>query len=81
MPHNPDIYLLYEYMQKIPFTFRVKVRLDEPVDADILNRKAQEAISRYPYFSVEIGLDEGGMYGTSVRRLTSPPWKRLFTSM
>ena len=62
MPHNPDIYLLYEYMQKIPFTFRVKVRLDAPVDADILNRTAQEAISRYPYFSVEIGLDGGGNY-------------------
>ena len=32
MKTNPDIYLLYEYMKKIPFTVRIKVVLDAPVD-------------------------------------------------
>lgn len=62
MQHNPDIYLLYEYMDKLPFTFRLKIRLDEPVDAQLLKKTAQEAFSRYPYFSIEIGIDDGGNY-------------------
>lgn len=32
MSKNPDIYLLYEYMEKVPFTVRMKVLLDAPVD-------------------------------------------------
>ena len=27
MGHNPDSYLLYEYMEKLPFTVRFKVQL------------------------------------------------------
>ena len=57
MKHNPDIYLLYEYMEKIPFTVRMKVCLDAPVDAALLTEAAQEAIGRFPYFSVRVGLD------------------------
>jgi hypothetical protein len=34
--HNPDIYLLYEYKEKMPFTVRMKVCLDAPVDAALL---------------------------------------------
>ncbi len=41
MQHNPDIYLLYEYMDKLTFTIRLKVRLDEPVDGKILNKVAR----------------------------------------
>jgi len=29
MKHNPDIYLLYEYMKKIAYTVRIKVTLRE----------------------------------------------------
>ena len=57
MKHNPDIYLLYEYMEKVPFTVRMKVCLDAPVDAALLTEAAQEAIGRLPYFSVRVGLD------------------------
>ena len=57
MKHNPDIYLLYEYMEKLPFTVRMKVCLDAPVDAALLTEAAQEAIGRFPYFSVRVGLD------------------------
>ena len=62
MSMNPDIYLLYEYMEKLPFTVRFKVQLDAPVDAKMLDQAAQEAIKRFPYFSVKVGLDEGQNY-------------------
>ena len=62
MSNNPDSYLLYEYMEKLPFTVRFKVQLDAPVDAELLNKAAQEAIKRFPYFSVKVGLDEGQNY-------------------
>lgn len=62
MSNNPDSYLLYEYMEKLPFTVRFKVQLDAPVDAGLLDKAAQEAIKRFPYFSVKVGLDEGQNY-------------------
>ena len=62
MKHDPDIYLLYEYMDKVPFTVRMKVILDAPVDAALLTEATQEAIGRFPYFSVRVGLDEGQNY-------------------
>lgn len=62
MKHNPDIYLLYEYMEKLPFTVRMKACLDVPVDAALLTEAAQEAIVRFPYFSVRVGLDAGQNY-------------------
>lgn len=62
MSKNPDIYLLYEYMEKVPFTVRMKACLDTTVDVDILTKAAQEAIGRFPYFSVKVGLDEGQNY-------------------
>ena len=65
MSVNPDIYLLYEYMEKIPFTVRFKVQLDAKVDAEMLNQAAQEAIERFPYFKVQIGLDEKQNYTLS----------------
>ena len=62
MTHNPDIYLLYEYMKKNAFTARVKVRLSENIDEDLLTEAAREAMTRLPYFSVRVGLDEGENY-------------------
>ena len=49
-------------MEKIPFTVRFKVQLDDAVDAEMLNQAAQEAIERFPYFKVQIGLDENQNY-------------------
>ncbi|MDO5133977.1 MAG: hypothetical protein Q4D81_13510 [Eubacteriales bacterium] len=62
MSMNPDIYLLYEYMEKVPFTVRMKACLDSKIDKELLTKAAQEAISRFPYFSVKAGLDEGQNY-------------------
>ena len=58
MSKNPDVYLLYEYSDKISFTVRMKVCLDCTVDPEMLREASQEAISRFPYFRVQIGLDE-----------------------
>ena len=58
MSKNPDIYLLYEYAEKLPFTVRMKVYLDSTIDPVLLDTACQEAISRFPYFRVQIGLDE-----------------------
>ena len=62
MSSNPDIYLLYEYMEKVPFTVRIKVQLDTRIDVEKLTSAAREAIGRYPYFSVQVDLDEGQNY-------------------
>ncbi|MBR1622616.1 MAG: hypothetical protein IJ675_01715 [Pseudobutyrivibrio sp.] len=62
MGHNPDIYLLYEYSDKIPYSLRVKVRLDEVVDADILSKTARKAFTRFPYYNVQVGVDGGDNY-------------------
>ena len=62
MSKNPDSYLLYEYMNKVPFTVRMKFLLDAPVDSAMLTDAAQEAIGRLPYFSVKVRLDAGQNY-------------------
>ena len=67
---NPDIYLLYEYMEKVPFTVRMKVCLDSMIDEALLTEAAQEAICRFPYFSVKAGLDEGQNYVPASQRQT-----------
>ena len=59
---NTDIYLLYEYMEKVPYTVRIKVCLDAVIDEALLAEAAQEAIDRFPYFSVKVDLDEGQNY-------------------
>lgn len=62
MSNNPDVYLLYEYMKKNAFTVRIKANLTEKVDEEILTQAAGEAITRFPYYSVRVGLDEGENY-------------------
>ena len=62
MAVNPDVYLLYEYRKKNAFTVRVKVTLTEAVDEVLLTQAAGEAMTRFPYFSVKVGLDEGENY-------------------
>ena len=62
MANNPDVYLLYEYMKKNAFTVRIKVTLSETVDEDLLTQAAREAITRFPYYSVSVGIDDGENY-------------------
>ncbi len=49
-------------MEKLPFTVRFKVQLDAPIDEKLLDWAAQEAIERYPYFKVQVGLDKDQNY-------------------
>ncbi len=37
MAKNPDAYLLYEYMDKVCYTVRAKIRLSETIDEKLLN--------------------------------------------
>ncbi len=49
-------------MDKLPFTIRIKVCLDEAADVRLLNESAQEAFGRFPYYRVQVDLDEGQNY-------------------
>ena len=62
MAKNPDVYLLYEYSKKNAFTVRYKVTLSEAVDEELLTQAAREAMTRFPYYTVKVGLDEGENY-------------------
>ena len=62
MEKYPDTYLLYEYMKKISYTVRIKVTLKDAIDNTLLEAAAQEAISRFPYFSVRVELGADGSY-------------------
>lgn len=57
-----DTYLLYEYMKKISYTIRILVKMKEEVDPKLLYEAAQEAITRFPYFSVKVRVDENGSF-------------------
>ncbi len=62
MEKYPDTYLLYEYMKKLSYTVRIKVTLKDNIDSTKLETAAQEAISRFPYFSVRVELGADGSY-------------------
>ena len=62
MAANPDVYLLYEYRKKNAYTVRMKVTLSEKVDEALLTQAAGEAMTRFPYYCVKVGLDEGENY-------------------
>ena len=73
MAGNPDVYLLYEYSKKNAFTVRYKVTLSEPVDEELLTQAAREAMTRFPYYSVKVGLDEGLPFTVSDRQIRHMP--------
>ena len=62
MAKNPDVYLLYEYSKKNAFTVRYKVTFSEAVDEELLTLAAREAMTRFPYYSMKVGLDKGENY-------------------
>ena len=62
MTKNSDAYLLFEYMEKIPYTVRIKVKLNEKIDWKRLYEAAQEAVDRLTYFSVNVELDKEENY-------------------
>lgn len=62
MKYSPDSYLLYG-TAKTPrpaFPIRVRITMADSVKSDVLERAAQRAIRRYPYFAVRVALDADG---------------------
>lgn len=54
MKQNPDSYLLYEAGKFITFNIRLKIVMKHKVDGEALNRAAQTAFARFPYYAKEI---------------------------
>lgn len=59
---KPDTYLLYETRPNAPSNTSIRFVLEiaEDVRGDILNEAVNEAIQRYPYFSVRVKIEDGG---------------------
>lgn len=62
MKYNPDSYLLYDAGGFITYNFCIRIELKKEIDGAVLDRAAQRAIRRYPYFAVRVVLDEQGGY-------------------
>ena len=62
MKYPKDTYRLYESEALIATSMCVRIALKEEVDIEALKKAANEAIKRYPYFAVEVSLDEDGAY-------------------
>ncbi len=57
MKHEFDSYLLYEVTPAIAYTVKVKVRLNEPIDGELLRRAAERAFRRFWYFAKTVRID------------------------
>lgn len=62
MKHSFDTYRLYQAGNIIKHSVRVKVRMKDLVDMDVLTTAVNTAIKRYPYFAVKLKVDEEGGY-------------------
>ena len=62
MKYSMDTYRLYSNEKIFTFSVRVKVRMKDDVDIDILRRSVNMAAKRYPYFMVEVALGDDGGY-------------------
>lgn len=60
---KPDTYLLYETRPNAPTNTNIRFALEatEDIDGDILNEAVNEAIKRFPYFSVRLKEENGSL--------------------
>ena len=60
---KPDTYLLYETRPNAPSNTNIRFILEttEDINGDILNEAVNEAIKRYPYFSVRLKDENGSL--------------------
>ena len=58
---KPDTYLLYETRKNVPSNTNIRFALEitEDVNGDVLRVAVNEAIKRYPYFSVRVEIRDG----------------------
>ena len=62
MKYDYDSYMFYEYSKNFRFTVRIRVRLRDNVDGNILEKAAVKAFKRFPYFNRKVTVDEEGGY-------------------
>lgn len=62
MKHSFDTYRLYSDEKIFTYSVRVKVKMKDEVDINVLRHAANVAIKRYPYFAVRVVLGEDGGY-------------------
>ena len=62
MKYSVDTYRLYQSEKFFHYSVRTHVRMKEPVDMDVLDHAVNAAIKRYPYFAVQVTVDEDGGY-------------------
>ncbi len=49
-----EIRELYMTSKEFPHVIRIKVRMCDPIDRDVLRHATDTTMERYPYFSVEL---------------------------
>ena len=54
MKYDYDSYMFYEYSKNFAFTVRIRVRLKDRIDGEILEDAAKKAFKRFPYFNITI---------------------------
>ncbi len=57
-----DLFSVYGTVGFLDYTFRRRIKMDEPVDEEILRRAVARTAERYPYFCVRLRLDAQGFY-------------------
>ena len=62
MKYDFDSYLLYEVSRMTLYTARVKVILSAPVVPEILEKAAEKAFRRFPYFARTVTVNEDGAF-------------------
>ncbi len=62
MKYDYDSYMFYEYSKNFAFTVRIRVRLKDRIDGEILEDAAKKAFKRFPYFNKKVMIDEEGGY-------------------
>ena len=60
MNQNPDSYLLYEAGKFITYNIRIKIIMKNAVNADALQKAAQIAFKRFPYYAKEMRIADNG---------------------
>ncbi len=56
-----ELRTIYETTAADPHTFRITIKLKDPVDGGILRSAVDKTMERYPYFRVRMAIDGGDL--------------------
>jgi hypothetical protein len=62
MNYQPEVYQFFEQNQRFSNNYRIKVSLKNQIVHAALDEAVQEGIKRYPYFAVQLSLDDNEGY-------------------